>query len=157
MNAGNSLTKEKIIFYLNLDKASLPKWFYGLAVHLNSHGVKLVPIERSQISSFQKKSGTINLLILVTSFKHKRIFEQMISDSLGLMIKNGQTKCFHLTSFGENTELKKRKVTKNYFYYKLPFSMKKIAEKLALEIDNDKESQLWPGGRGPRLSDEIIG
>lgn len=148
---------EKTIFFLHFDE-KLPNWFFGLSVFFNQHQVKLVPMSIGQLSEFTKNQAQAFVMTVVSNYHQKKQFEAALKGHLGFAIRHGSLNCYHVSSFENKNEFLTIKKGDTYLFFKLPYSMKKLADEVSDHLRQKMEnSNEWPGGRRPRLSDEVVG
>lgn len=157
MKANDTTQDQNIIYFLQMSK-NLPKWYYNLAVSMNVAGITLVPIKQSQIFELYHRDRKFFLISVVSNFSHKKYFETLLKEPLKYLLLNKKVNLYHLSSFERVDNIFDIKVKSHYNYFRLPCNLKEFAAKLVEDYHKEFEkSENWPGGRGPRLSDEVIG
>ncbi len=144
------MSRQNKIYYLHLETAR-PKWYERLAEYFTYQDIFLIPVNFNDLKEFAGNEK-IHVIVSESSFEAKEAFERQNHGFLGFALRNNFFHIHHISSFQMTRDLVELRDKKNYYFYKLPFSMAAFSLHVANEFfDSHQKVQKWPGGRRAKL------
>lgn len=142
---------EHIIFFLKTSRR-LPPCYFDLEPHFREQGITLVPVTIDNLLMMSKEVNKVHIITSITSENQKNYFERKVRRVITMLVRNNVATFFQISSFDDTNIGSSLKVSRNYYFTKLPVGTKYYCDKIAKYYFLRKVKEFrWPGARSPRM------
>lgn len=142
---------EDIVFFLKTSRR-LPQSYFDLEPNFREQGITLVPVTIDNLLMMSKEVNKVHIVTCITSMNQKQYFERKVRRVITMLVRNNVATFFQISSFEDTNIGSSLKVSRNYYFTKLPVKAKYYCDKISKYYYLSKVKKFrWPGTTSPRM------